>query len=70
MVSDAHSHNLVLTKVGGDLTVVVVYGKAAGVTKDVSFAVWRLAIKLRQEMVPEHRWLLLKYKNYLQQQSD
>lgn len=65
-ITDAHSQNLVAVRTaGGDLKIVVVDGKAAGVGTSLARARSRLNVKLRHERVVDHRWFLYEYLKFL-----
>ena len=48
----------------------IVDGKLAGTSPVSEFAVRRLAIKLRTEKLPCHRWFLSKYKKFAKDAHD
>lgn len=65
IVSDAHSLNLRLCKVGDDsYDVLLLDGKLGGMTQTPSTR--RLYVKLKYETLPEHRWFLWEYIGFLQ----
>ncbi len=66
-VSDAHSDNLVICKINGEYKILIVDGKVAGLTDDISFAKFRLNIKLRCEKVECHKWFLWEYIKFLKE---
>ena len=66
-ITDAHSQNLVAArKAGGEVMMVVIDGKAAGVGTSLPNAYARLNVKLRHERVAEHRWFLHEYLKFLE----
>jgi hypothetical protein len=68
IVSDAHSLNLRLCKVGeSSFSILLLDGKVGGLTREASTR--RLYVKLRYEQVPEHRWLLHQYVNFLHKEG-
>ena len=62
MVGDAHSKNILLCRMPDSTSIafLLVDGKLGGM--DASGSTRRLETKLRYEDVPEHQWLLRKYK--------
>ena len=66
-ITDAHSDNIVPVRLAtGEMQMLVVDGKAAGVDEDYNLAWRRLGVKLKHEKEPAHRWFLCKYLDFLE----
>ena len=65
-ITDAHSQNLVaVRKADGEVKMMVVDGKGAGVSTSLLSAQRRLSVKLSHEQIADHRWFLYEYIKFL-----